>query len=166
MARPSNNYDPNNYGNSFERLPEGVHAMGIISGEITYGRNSGAPQWLLVLQPSEQRYQSKNGFKLWLEEEGCVNALFDAGGANPSSVPDRDFQPQHFVGKKVYCEIVHRPSKDDPSKIFANIQRLHPAWSMKNISQTCETAEFTPVKPAEVDPFPADAFDGGEEIPF
>jgi hypothetical protein len=155
MAMPSKAYDPKNYGRDHEMIPEGLHQFEIIGGQVVYGRDL-SERWEMTLQPTIEAYQKKNGYKVWLNVDGCVNAIFDAAGADPRLVKEMEYRPEMFVGKKVMAEIMHKQDKAEANKLWANIKRLHPAFSFNSASATVAPA---PVAPAN-DPFPED------EVPF
>lgn len=129
MARASNNYNPDTYGNTFEKLPEGVHQMSVVSMQSSYDKY-GNEQWEMVAQPVDPTYQNEYGFKAWLPADGVVEALFDAGGVDPRGVkPNKDYYPSEFIGSVISVWIYHKPARDNPDKTYANIKRLYPAFS-------------------------------------
>lgn len=128
MAKFSNSYDPERYGSQFEMIPEGIYLVAITSGAHADADKQGNPRWEMECQPVDQRYQSKFPLKLWLNEDGCINALYDAAGHDPRKAdPNRDYLPSNFKEGKIWVEIHHKTRKED-GKIFANIKRLYPAF--------------------------------------
>jgi hypothetical protein len=126
MARPSLNYDGEKYGVGFELMPEGEHQMEIVTA--FYKSGDKGPQWEMEMQPVQEAYRSKFPLKCWLAEDGCVNAIFDAAGADPRKVQDREYVPDEFIGKRIMVEIIHKKGKTG-DKLFANIKRLVPVFT-------------------------------------
>ncbi len=132
MARAGSNYDYEKYGQGFVLMPEGVHEFRVESGQESYSKRGNA-QWELALQPVDPQYQQEGGYKLWLSEDGCVEALFDAMGVDPRKAdPNRDYYPGELVNTRLKAEVYHKNSKDRDGneKTFANIRRLYPAFNM------------------------------------
>ena len=133
MAMATGNYNYETYGKGFNLMPEGVHEFGVVSAQQTFTKRGGYPQWELLMQPINQQYQNDNGYKVWLFEDGCVEAIYDAMGRNPASVDmNKDYQPEAVVGVKLQAEVIHVESEKDDGTIstFANIKRLYPAFNM------------------------------------
>lgn len=158
MAAPSSKYDPNQYGQHQERIPEGVHRFVISMAETTYS-NDGRERWAMILQPVDETYHKKNGYKVWLNVDGCVNAIYDAAGHDPKSVAMKEYTPEMFAGKVVSAEIIYAPDKKDPNKTWPNIKRLYPAFSLGGVKAPAK------VDPVKAEPFPDYAF-GDDEVQF
>lgn len=127
MARPTSNYSPENcnYG-GFEILPEGEHLMEITAAFVKSGQKG--LQWEIELQPVATQYRSKYPVKCWLNEEWAVNAIYDAAGADPKQVADREYTPDEFVGKKIMVNIYHQKGKEE-GKVYCRVRRLCAVFS-------------------------------------
>lgn len=135
MARATSNYDPENYGRKFALIPEGLNQFKILGGLVEYDAKGN--QWKMELEHVKEAYKSDYPLNCWLNEEGCVNAIFDAAGVDPASAePDKDYQPHNFKNVVVWAEVYHKDvtktGKNGEPRTFTNarIGRLYPAFHL------------------------------------
>lgn len=156
MVRPSSNYNSESYGQrGFKLLDEGNHRVRIIDAVENFDKNSN-PRWELNCVSIDPEYaDEEHPMKVWLDLDGCVNALFDAAEADPASAnPEVDYQPQMFKGKVIWVEVFHKnvPSRKSGRMLtFANIRRLYPAFSKKRESQDAPKEDPSNSPPPEDD---------------
>jgi len=133
MAGKSSNYNAKTFGTGASLMPEGVHEFMIEDACEWYKGKS--PAWRLSLQPIDGQYRLKDDrpYMVWVPEDGVVEAIFDAAGADPALVEaGRDYQCDEFAHKKITAEVFHKDVDTDDGKTmtFANIRRLYPRFSM------------------------------------
>ena len=121
-------YDPDKYGQGFVKIREGVHQFTIEKMSEKKGKRG---QYIEAkLKCTDPEYSECDMLKAWLFGEESIYAIFDAMGVDPQEVDDdKDYDVRSFVGESVYAEIHHVPSKKKPENTFANIKKLHPAFS-------------------------------------
>ena len=163
MARASSNYDYEKYGQSFVLMPEGVHDFGVVSAQESY--ENGRTQWVLELQPIDQSYQTERNLKAWLNEDGCIEALFDAMGLDPRSVDSTtNYYPDGIVNKILKAEVHHvKSKKEGKERTFANIKRLYPAFNMARAGQ--QRGSQAGAQQAQGGNAPANGFGGNAGAP-
>jgi len=151
MVRKSANYNPETYGPTM-KCPEGNHLMTVVASSTKFSPQN-EEQWEIELETVDPRYRGKFAMKCWLPVDGCVEALFDAGGFDPASIsPDKDYQPEMFISSIVTAEVFHKPGKktrDDGSvSSFANVRKLTPVFTRNaQSSASTQPAQQQPANP-------------------
>jgi len=125
-------------------------------------------------------YLMDNRYTLSLSEymgkKSNLLSLVEAWGVDLMDLIDdtNEYDMERLIGRVCFLNVVHAPSKKDPSKVYANLASIMPLPegmpAMKQRDYVRVTARPTVAKPAphedEVDDFPPMAPVGDDDIPF
>jgi len=112
----------------------------------------------------------------YMGKKSNLLSLVEAWGVDLMDLIDdtNEYDMERLIGRVCFMNVVHAPSKKDPSKVYANLASIMPLPegmpAMKQRDYVRVTARPTVAKPAphedEVDDFPPMAPVGDDDIPF